>query len=171
MATLGNALLFNVSWLLIVLSQNSLLAPVLVVVHLAVHNHFADVGRQEWKLIALVSVVGLLVDQLLFRTGLLVNPTGSLWAPLWLSCLWPVFASTLMHCFRWLHGRWVLAALFGAVGGAASYRAGVALSELTLSQPLLGLGGIALAWLLLFPAAIYLAAIFWDKQQEMTNAA
>ena len=98
-ARLVNAVLFNITWFAIVVTQSSRLAPAIVLVYLVAHFRFMGRGRAELYLIVAVTVFGACVDQVLFRTGVF-NLTGQpAMAPLWLSCLWPVFATTLMHAF------------------------------------------------------------------------
>lgn len=150
-----NALLFNASWFAIVASHSSLLAPLIVLTHLFVHFSMVGFQRSEGQFIVLVTLVGLVLDQLLFALGVLAGP--SLLAPLWLSCLWPVLATTMMHAFQVLQPRLLIAAVFGATGGALSYIAGTRLSDIAFGH---GWGPVALAviWAVLFPLLLRLAA-------------
>lgn len=158
-AVLANGTLFNLSWLAIVLTHSALLGPIVVLLHLAVHFRFFGYGITEAKYILLVAVVGLLLDQFLFLAGVLTTTGGAFPAPLWLSCLWPVLATTMMHAFSGLQARPVLAALFGAVGGALSYTAGTRLSDVEFVSAFWSPVTLAIAWALLFPAL--LAAARW----------
>ena len=75
-----NALLFNVSWFAIVATHSSVLAPLVVLTHLAVHFSMVGFQRSEGQFVLLVTLVGLVLDQLLFALGVLAGP--SLLAPL-----------------------------------------------------------------------------------------
>lgn len=157
MRNLCNALLFNASWLAIVSLHSGWSALLVVVVHLLLHWRLFLPLRSEWAFIALVTAGGFFVDQLLFLIGLLSLP-GSAVAPLWLSALWPVLASTLRHGFAAL-SRWpLLAVLTGGIGGLGSYRLGAYLSPVELgplahSDIILGL-----IWAVLLPLLLLLAA-------------
>jgi hypothetical protein len=154
----ANALLFNLSWLAIVLTQSPFIAPVIVVAHLLLHFRFMGKGKGELLLIAAVTLCGAAVDQLLFKAGVLKLAGQPALAPLWLACLWPVFATTLMHCLAGFQHRVLLAAAFGALGGALSYAAGVRLSAVEFGSPLWGPVVLAALWAAVFPLLLQIAA-------------
>lgn len=153
-----NAVLFNLSWLAILWTQSTAAAIAIAVVHLIVH--FAVVGdlRREWTLIVGVTLFGAVVDQLLFYCGVLTLAGYPALAPLWLTCLWPVFATTLMHALAPLQHRPYLAAVIGAVGGALSYLAGVRLTEIEFSTAMWGPAVIGVLWAALCPLLLKVAA-------------
>jgi Protein of unknown function (DUF2878) len=153
-----NAALFNLSWLAIVLTHSSLLAPTILVVHLLAHFRFMGRGRGELYLIAAVTVLGACVDQVLFRTGVFNLAGQPALAPLWLTCLWPVFATTLMHTFAGFQHRILFAVIFGAVGGALSYTAGVRLTAVEFGSPLWGPVILGALWAVVFPLLLMLSA-------------
>jgi hypothetical protein len=154
---LGNGLLFNLSWLLIVASHSLAIALPVAALHLAIHFAWLGRGHGELSLVCWVSAFGLLLDQLLFTTGLFtLNGQWSL-APLWLGCLWPVLATTLGHAFRGLWDHPALSAVLGAVGGATSYLAGTAMTEIDFGNAVYGPVLVALLWAGLFPGLIYMA--------------
>jgi hypothetical protein len=149
--------LFNLTWLAIVSSQSSVLAPAIVALHLLVHG--ALVGRLpgELRFVIGVSIFGFLLDQALFVIGVFAGPAATLPAPFWLSCLWPVLATAMAHAFRPLQSRLPLAALMGAVGGTLSYSAGVALTAIAWGSELWGPLIIGLGWSLIFPLLLLIA--------------
>jgi hypothetical protein len=154
---IGNGILFNLSWLLIVGSASAILAPLVAIGHVALHQLWIGRGGRELALIGGVAVFGLLLDQLLFAVGLFtVNGQHAL-APLWLSCLWPVLATTLGHAFSGLQQRPLLAAVLGAIGGFTSYTAGTAMTDIGFAHPLAGPIAIAAIWACLFPALALVA--------------
>lgn len=153
-----NGLMFNLSWLAIVCTHHDLLALCIVCAHLAVHFACWNSGWREVLLVAGVSLAGLVLDHLLFAAGVLVQSNGALAPPLWLSCLWPVFATTLLHLFAFLHARPLAAAMIGAVGGTASYLAGTQLSDIAFASNPAGPALMALIWALLMPLLLLGAA-------------
>ena len=72
-------------------------------------------------------------------------------APFWLSCLWPVLATTMMHAFSGLQKHLLMAAVLGAVGGTLSYLAGTRLTDVAFGSPVAGPVAIGLLWAALFP--------------------
>lgn len=153
-----NGLLFNVAWLSIVLLQDALLSWAAAAVYVCAHLWLMGEGRSEVLLIALVAGLGLAVDQLLFTAGVLENVDGQGVAPLWLSALWPAFATTLMHAFSGLRSSPPLAAVVGGVGGYLSYLAGTGLSGVAFAQPVFSDLLLVTFWGVMFPTLLVLAA-------------
>jgi len=148
---LANGLLFNLSWLAIVGTESSLPAPPVVAVHLLVHYIWFSRPLAEWLLIAGVALFGALLDQALFALDLFRLEGRPAPAPLWLSCLWPVLATTLIHAFGFLQRHLLLAAALGALGGAGSYYTGTAMSSVDFRDPLAGTLLIGVLWTALLP--------------------
>lgn len=161
----GNGLLFNISWLAIVTSESMLVAPTVVAAHLLVHQLWIGRGIRELAFIAAVALFGLLLDNLLFGLGLFTVGGEQSLAPLWLSCLWPVLATTFGHAFSGLQKSPALAAVLGAVGGAGSYYAGTGMSAVDFADPVSGLVIIGALWAVLFPA-LALAARYWFEEEN-----
>ncbi len=75
--------------------------------------------------VALLAVgLGSVFDATLAASGVLTYTSVGPWtglAPAWILSLWLGFALTLNHSLSWLHGRPLVAALFGGAGGPLSY--------------------------------------------------
>lgn len=153
---IANGLMFNISWFAIVLSHSPVIGPLVVLLHLALHFALLGRGAPELRLVAFVLLGGAILDQLLFAVGVFTVEGRNGLAPLWLTCLWPVFATTLTHAFKGFRGRIVLCVLLGAIGGGGSYVAGVRLSDVEFATPLLAPAAVALLWAVLFPALVWL---------------
>jgi hypothetical protein len=164
-ARITNALMFNLSWFVILFTQSSFIAPAVVIVHLLIHFRFIGKGREELWVIAGVTVLGLLFDQALFRAGVFNMAGESTYAPLWLTCLWPVFATTLMHAFDGFQNRLALAVLFGAVGGALSYVAGVQLTAVNFGSSFWGPITLGILWAVIFPLLLKMSAKMESSRQ------
>ena len=163
---LANGLLFNISWLAIVYSHSLILATAIAISHLAVHFALLGYGMIEARLVFDVSLIGFLLDQCFFSAGILTVAGESSFAPLWISCLWPVLATTLMHLFSGLGRRPVLACAVGAVGGAGSYMLGTRLSEVEFASPFWGPIIMALNWAIIFPSLLAAAASHGFDQRD-----
>lgn len=120
-----------------------------------------DEVRSEAALIVAAGALGAAIDVALLRSGALHYASGE-WipglGPHWMIALWMAFGATLNVAYRWLRGRWFAAALMGAVFGPLSYWAGMRLGGVVFPQSLeVGLASLSLAWLLAFPALVWLA--------------
>ncbi|MFT4822464.1 MAG: hypothetical protein ACI9J0_000374 [Cryomorphaceae bacterium] len=160
---LANGMLFNVSWLAIVYTHSAVLAPAMAALHLVAHFAFMGRGLVEARFVLGVSLFGFLLDQVIFSTGVLAVSDSTvvvaMAAPLWISCLWPVLATTLMHAFSPLQKRLVLAALIGAVSGPASYMAGARLSDVDFVSQFWGSVTMVAIWAMLLPALLLAARL------------
>lgn len=79
--------------------------------------------RVESRLVLVALLLGLILENLWVRAGLVGYATPWPWAesPAWLMSLWLAFALTIVPLFGYLHARSVLAAVFGAFGGPLAY--------------------------------------------------
>jgi hypothetical protein len=164
-----NVVLFNISWFAIVLSQSPLIAPIIVGMHLLLHCSVMGKGKDELRLIGGVTLCGVIVDQLLFKVGIFNLAGQPALAPLWLSCLWPVFASTLMHSFVVFQNRIALAVVCGALGGALSYIAGVRMSAVEFASPLWGPLLLAALWAFMFPLLVQIATRLQNRRDALQS--
>lgn len=149
--------LFQGAWFLCVIgAARGQAGPGIVAVAalLALFLAFSRARSIEFALIGLALAVGLVWDSLLARTGLVVYASpGPLagWAPAWILALWALFAPMLREPLRWLHGRPVIAALVGGIGGALSYAAAARLGACRFPEPALALAVLGVGWSLIVP--------------------
>ena len=164
-----NGLMFNISWFVIVYMHSTYWALAVATVHLLCH--FSTIGRGlvEAKLVLGVSLLGLILDQVLFAASVFKSANSVAFASLWISCLWPVLATTLMHAFSALQGRYILASTAGGIGGALSYMAGTRLSDVDFAPPLWGPIFMGVLWSILFPLLLMVARS--KMPTEVTNNA
>ena len=168
-STVVNGVLFNLSWLAIVSTQSAVVAPLLATLHLVVHFSLMGRGLAEALFILAVTLLGVVLDQTLFFLGVFTVNGESALAPLWISCLWPVLATTFMHAFSGLANRTWLAVTCGGIGGAGSYLAGTALTEVQFGSALWGPWILAGLWMVLFPVLLSVALWFLNRA-ESANA-
>ena len=154
---LVNGVLFNIAWLGIVMSQSPFIAPALVAALLALHFSLMGRGLKELRFIVGFALVGVCVDQLLFRTGVFTVAGSIVSPPLWMTCLWPALGTTFMHAFAGLSGKPFFAATVGGFGGAASYIAGTRLTQVNFASDISGPMILAVLWAIIFPIALAVA--------------
>lgn len=120
----------------------------------------SDARHAELALLIAALAVGLVWDTALLRAGVVVYASpGPLagWAPAWILALWALFATTLREPFRWLHGRWGLAAVIGGVGGALSYWSAARLGAAQIPDVPLAMVVLAAGWAAMTPGLLALA--------------
>lgn len=163
-----NLTLYEAGWFACVLGAawghggaGAALAGGLLLVHLAL----ARDRRSETKIVALCGVLGFVLDSAQASTGRL-SFTGPLsiaaesraLAPVWVVMLWLQLGTTLRSSLRWLRGRYLLAAAFGAGGGPAAFLAGERLGAAVWGEPRwLTALALAVAWGLATPLLVFAA--------------
>jgi len=104
---------------------------------IAVHHWFVVKHTSEWKLIGIILIVGCAWDIAMAQAQVLIFAGGEIFGiPIWLICLWLLFATTFQHSLRWLQTKTFLAALFAAVFGPLSYCFGTQISNVKIGEPL-----------------------------------
>lgn len=161
-----NALASQACWWACILGASSgrpWIGPLGVASFLAVHLWWGTRSRRgaELRLIGLAALAGYVADSVLVVSGVLTFPPhASLGWPstIWMVALWAGLAATLNASMAWLHGRYALAAIFGAVTGPLAYAAGERLGAATLGPTeTVALVLIAVEWALALPALVWLA--------------
>ncbi|MBK6008387.1 DUF2878 domain-containing protein [Ramlibacter ginsenosidimutans] len=131
----------------------------------AVVLHFAwsDHRSADLRLVAVALGVGLVWDTAMVQGGLIAYAASgwsAAWAPPWILALWVLFATTLRSPLRWLHGRPLLAAGFGGIGGPLSYLAAARLGACVFPDVQVALVVLAEGWAVLTPVLVQLASRF-----------
>ena len=128
-----NVVLFQAAWFAAVLgaARGMLwLGPLAMIPTLAIHLALQEDRRGEVKLLLAAGLLGFIFDTA-FVAGGVFTPLQHLFprpfSPPWMICLWLNFAATLNVSMAWLRGRYLLAALFGAIGGPLAYYSGAKL--------------------------------------------
>ncbi|WP_110456268.1 DUF2878 domain-containing protein [Shewanella algidipiscicola] len=146
-----NLLLFQLCWFsAALLGDNAALAMTLLI---ALHFLLSPTRKADAKLLLLMPI-GIAVDKLQLEIG--GFSTVDVGFPLWLALLWCIFIISFNHSLHWLTRQksWVVV-LFGAIGGASSYWAGIQFGVLQARwNELMLVGSLMLVWSLLMPLLI-----------------
>ena len=176
MSVLINFLAFQAGWFTTVLGAANgapWLGPVAVLVVAGLHLWNNRRAGVELRLMVCAVLLGLAGDSLLLATGWIAYPNGE-WlpgvAPYWIISLWALFATTLNVSMRWMSGRYLLAALFGAVGGPLSYLAGARLGAMSFVDTVPALATLAIGWGVAMPLLMWLAARFEQASMRLRPA-
>ena len=164
--TLSNLVLFQIGWFACVLSgaaQRPLIGALTAMTIVLIHLLRADSREEELKLVLIAVLIGAVWDSILvwqewlqYSSGILIPNT----APYWIVLMWALFATILNVSLRWLRGRWVIAALAGAIGGPLAYYSGHRLGALQFGNEIVALMALAIGWAILTPVLMALAARF-----------
>ena len=133
-----------------------------------VHLFCAVRPLEEFKLVVVAVMAGAVFDSLLLATGLLQFHSGTFipgLAPYWILALWALFATTLNVSLAWLRGRWLLAAVLGAIAGPLSYWAGAKLGAVMFVQTVPAIAAMAVEWAIAMPLLMFFAKRFDGVQQ------
>ena len=159
-----NVLLYQVGWFCCVLGAalDHPVAGALSALALAAVHLFLTCSRKAEALLMLCTcLLGIGVDSLQQGLGVFTfkeHPGWPFWLPLWVFAIWLQFATLFRYALYWLSGRYLLATLFGMVGGPLAYWAGVRFGAASFGeQPLLSLMSLAVVWSVLVPSLLWLS--------------
>jgi hypothetical protein len=160
-----NVLLFQAAWFAAVLgaARGMLwLGPLAMIPTLAVHLALQEDRQGEVRLLLAAGLLGFLFDTA-FVAGGVFTPLQHLlprpFSPPWMVCLWLNFAATLNVSMAWLRGRYLLAALFGAIGGPLAYYSGARLGATEALPTTTGMLLLAIGWGAMTPLLVLLARV------------
>ena len=74
--------------------------------------------------------------------------------------MWGLFATLLNVTLRWMHGRWVLAAVLGAIGGPSAYYGGVKMGALEFGNETVAVAALGIGWAIITPMLLAAADRF-----------
>jgi hypothetical protein len=130
-------------------------------IFVAVHYFVSPTARADFLLAICAVFIGLVGETVFVQTGLRLDPAAGptvAGIPVWILALWMSFALTMNGCLNWLHGRYILAALLGFLGGPLSYFGGIKLGAATAGDsPETALLVVAFFYAMITPLLLYLA--------------
>jgi len=122
-----NFILFQLAWFSCVIgaAKGMPWLGVLVSIYVfGVHIYQAKQAKQEFLLALSVLLIGAISDQVMLSFRL-IDYLNSGWSnalvPVWILALWLGFSTILNVSLRWMKGRYLIAVIFGAVGGPLAY--------------------------------------------------
>ena len=161
-----NVVLFQAAWFAAVVGAALgmlWLGPLSMIPVLAVHMALQGNRYGELKLLLAAGLLGFLFDST-FVAGGVFTPLQHLFprpfSPPWMICLWLNFAATLNVSMAWLRDRYLLASIFGAVGGPLAYYSGARLGATEALPTTTGMLLLALGWGIMTPLLVWLARAF-----------
>ncbi|MBL8149963.1 MAG: DUF2878 domain-containing protein [Blastocatellia bacterium] len=147
------------------------LGPVVVTLLVIIHLAVTKDRKKESIFILLAAIFGTLVDSFKKVSGL-VNyqsdfPGFSWLAPCWITALWVIFSAGFNETMAWLRKRYLLAFLFGLIGGPASYFAAARLGAISFSYSNnVTIVSLGIIWGLVMPSLSYLSVYLEKIEKE-----
>ena len=166
MQKIVNFVLFQIGWFACVIGAAKQMPWLGVIVVLAVitwHLSQAKQPKLELILLLVAVIIGGIYDQLMQSSSLLVYQSHG-WSesivPAWILALWAVFVTTLNVSLRWMRGKWLVAILFGAIGGPLAYIGAEKLGAVTLGNLPWSYVALSVGWAILTPLLIIISQKF-----------
>jgi hypothetical protein len=166
-----NVLAFQAGWFAAVLGaahHMPWLSVVIVPLVLALRLALAPDWRPELLLALGAAIVGFVFDTVLVSAGV-YSPVPFLFppplSPLWMVLLWVNFATTLNASLGFLRGRYLLSAVFGAIGGPMAYYSGARLGAIFEIPATINLIILAIAWAITVPFLVFLSSKIIRQQR------
>ena len=171
-----NFILFQVGWFACVLGGASreymwagtVAAAFIVAVHLLRATNL----RSESLLVLLTAAIGTAWDSGLMLAGLFTFNGGIVVSgliPIWMIAMWVIFATTLNVSMTWMKGRYLLAAVFGAIGGPLAYYAGHRLGAVDFNNTSMTMIAVAVGWSVIMPTLMLLTTRFNGYQERQPS--
>ncbi len=158
-----NFVLFQIGWFACVIGAAKQMPWLGVIVVLAIitwHLSQAKQPKLELILLLVAVIIGGIYDQLMQNSSLLVYQAHG-WSesivPAWILALWAVFVTTLNVSLRWMRGKWLVAILFGAIGGPLAYIGAARLGAVNLDNLPLSYVALSLGWAILTPLLLIIS--------------
>ena len=152
-----NFILFQIGWFACVVGAAKQMPWLGVIVASAIviwHLSQAKQPKLEVYLLILTLIIGAIYDQTILQNKLLTYQAHG-WSnsltPAWILALWVEFATILNVSLRWMRGRWLIAILFGAIGGPLAYIGAAKLGAVTINVLPLGYIALSVGWAIITP--------------------
>ena len=161
-----NFILFQIGWFACVIGAAKQMPWLGVATVLAIviwHLTQAKQAKKELQLLIIALVIGGTFDQIMLNHQLITYQAhgwSSMLVPVWILALWAEFVTVLNVSLRWMKGRWLVAALFGAIGGPLAYMGTEKLGAVTLNHLPISYVVLSVGWACLTPLLLKLSQKF-----------
>jgi len=174
-----NFVMFQLAWFACVIGAAKGYPSIgLVVTFAAViwHLYNAHHYRAELLLLLIAFAIGATFDQTLLSNHLVdyahhgwgENSLNSMLVPTWILALWVGFATSLNVSLRWMHDKYLVAIIFGAIGGPVAYMAAEKLGAVTLNTTT-SYFALSIGWAIITPMLLIISSKF-DGYQAINKA-
>jgi hypothetical protein len=161
-----NFILFQIGWFACVIGaakQLPWLGVIVVAVIVTWHLTQAKQAKPEVILLLIALLIGGTYDQFMLSSGLVsyqAHGWSSSLVPVWILALWAVFVTILNVSLKWMREKWLVAILFGAIGGPLAYVGAEKLGAVSLNHLPATYIALAAGWAILTPLLLALSEKF-----------
>lgn len=161
-----NFVLFEIGWFACIIGaakQMPWLGVATVFAIVTWHLTQAKQVEKELQLLLIALVIGGTFDQIMLNHQLIsyeAHGWSSMIVPVWILALWAEFVTVLNVSLRWMKGRWLMAVLFGAIGGPLAYIGAEKLGAVTLNHLPISYIALSIGWACLTPLLLKLSQKF-----------
>jgi hypothetical protein len=161
-----NFILFQIGWFACVLGaakQAPWLGVITVLLVVLWHLSQAKNAQPELILLAITIVIGAAFDQIMLSSNLIsyqAHGWSNALTPAWILALWAEFVTILNVSLKWMRKKWLVAILFGAIGGPMAYIAAEKLGAVTLNNLPASYIALGLGWAIITPLLLVLSEKF-----------
>jgi Protein of unknown function (DUF2878) len=162
MVQILNFLFYQVGWFACVLGaaySRPWWGITIAICLIGIHLYLTTDRSNQAKIMMVAIAIGLIVDCTLLILGVYSFPSGTIVAwlpPLWMTVLWPQFATTFRYCLRWLSKRYVICACFCFLGAPLAFLGGERLGAVSFLPPrFTHLAMLGILWSVAIPFLIY----------------
>ena len=147
-------------------NENYYLGPLSVFLFLIIHIFKIMSYNKEIFFLLICYLIGFLIDTIFLRLEI-IEYNGYLSdkfhvAPLWVTCLWVCFGSSISHSFRWFKRRYLTLAFLGSISGPIIYFSASKAGALNFSVNNFHLFSIGLCWSLFLPCIVFISDCLVD---------
>ena len=167
-----NFVLFQAAWFACVLgAANGMpwLGVIATIFVVAWHLIQAKDAKSEAILLIITLFIGATFDQLMHSTNLIHYQSHG-WSdtivPAWILALWAGFMTALNVSLRWMQGKWLVAILFGTIGGPLAYMGAARLGAVNLNVYPQSYLVLSVGWAILTPVLLILAKRYDGFQDD-----
>lgn len=160
-----NFVLFQLSWFACVIGASKAmpwLGVAITALVVAWHIMQTPHKKPEIQLSLICLVLGGFFDQTIVSFELIsyMHPGwSSALVPAWILAMWLAFSTILNIGLRWMHGRYMVAVIFGAIGGPLAYIGAANLGAVILHGNSSYIA-LSLGWAVVTPVLVNIAARF-----------
>nr|BDT27704.1 DUF2878 domain-containing protein [Bacteriovorax sp. HI3] len=159
-----NFFAFYVAWWAMLISNwkgQPLIGWVVFALVMAIHFLRVSINKKKDAIeVTLIALVGIILDTVLFKTGILTfnNPLLGTLPPAWLLGIWFLFATTISYTFILIRNKIPAQVIVGGFFAPVSYITGAKFMLLSLYQPF----GVyymihGACWLVFFPLCFFIS--------------
>ena len=160
-----NAIFMQIGWFATAFSVadgRPWIGPLVISLYLLLHFIWSPAPKRELQYILLAGLIGTGIDSLKKATGLITYlsdvPDIAWLAPIWITTLWLMFATTFQASLKWTQDRYLIAGILGGIFAPLNYLAGVRLGGIIFNyNTALTMTILILIWAIVTPGLAWLA--------------